>query len=192
MNTSTDKPQGRKTPFGALNSKHAESMVTTFRQVAEKSTGPVSMVFAGQWQNRRFVIVNIHPADVSVKSPVRDLEKGTLTLPVLPANDADTYTNQLRGFGMQIELAERKRRQGFDVAPGPDGENHRVRKGHHIAACGLRGPWTDEVRVWSDGASVESMPLTCAACEKARVDAQSAAVVSVAQSVAVEEVPITT
>jgi len=104
MTTTTlaDRRKGRNIPFGALKLKQAELLVATLQKVAEKSTGPVSIVFAGQWQNRRFVINTIHPADVSVKAPVRDLEKGTLTLPILPANDAATYVNALRGFGMQI------------------------------------------------------------------------------------------
>jgi hypothetical protein len=189
--TTTDKPKGRKPPFGALKNKQAELLTTTLQRVAEVSTGPVSMVFAGQWLNRRFVIDTIHPADVSVKAAVRDLEKGTLTLPILPANNADTYVNALRGFGMQIEIAERKLRPGFEIVDGPDGQTHRIRKAHHIADCGLRGPWPDTATGYV-GASADDIPVSCVACEKKRVDAQSAALVSKAESVAVEEVPVTT
>ena len=190
--TTTDTPKkGRSIPFGAMKNKQAELLVTTLQRVAEVSTGPVSIVFAGQWQNRRFVIDNIHPADVSVKAPVRDLEKGTLTLPILPANDAATYMNALRGFGMQIEFAERKLRPGFEIVDGPDGETHRIRKAHHIADCGLRGPWPDTATGYEDGSSVDDIPVSCSACEKKRVDAQSAAMAAMAESVAVEEVPIT-
>lgn len=123
-------------PFSAVKKVGAERFT---RALCSNTAGVTSLCFRGQWQDRRFVIVNLEPADL-VTEPIHDLENLSLTLPVV--TDPSFYVRECARFGAVVAAMFRSRKV-FENAIGADGYGHVVHAFHHVALCGHKGQWCE-------------------------------------------------
>lgn len=137
-------------PFSALTKAGSTRFTGTL--FTNRALTP-SIRFVGAWRDRRFVIVNLEPADPVVAAH-HDLEGLTLTLPVVA--DADYYVRECARFGAVVAAAFRKRGE-FENIVGSDSKGHIVHAFHHVALCGFKGPWS---------ISKSSFAGACADCQR--------------------------
>jgi len=142
-------------PFDAMTPKWAARIDAIFKEMPPQIGG---LIFHGGWVGRRFVIRDITPVNGPVASVSKDFAVGTLTLSKEILSVPERVVREMRSFGASI--TRRTQTGQFDVVSGFDGETHLVAVGHHVALCGLRGPWPDDVHP-------TSTPVTCTECAKA-------------------------
>lgn len=139
--------------FASMVPANARAITAT-----SQKAGVNAFTFHGVWQGRRFLLQTITvPKLIPTISVTKDLDNGTLTLTKECLSDPSSILSAMRSFGAAV-ARHRQRNGSFEIAEGFDRELHHVPAFHHVALCGHKGPWPDNVH--------EGIPVTCPSCAK--------------------------